>query len=248
MAPPADAAAGKDAAAAPKDATAKDATGKDAAAAGGQRQRGQNADPTQMASGGGRGGNNAFGGGTGGRGGQGGGNRAPLTPEQQKQMAAINADTKLTPEQKRTELAKLFPNMGGGRGGQGGGRGGRNGAPQGPVTGIAERGATNIDQLLPAVQRRETPNQRVWIFVKDAAGNGQLKPINALRTGISDGQTTELVTGELKEGDKVVTNFIIPGAQKTGAPNQQQQQGNPFQQQGGRGGPGGGGGGRGGGF
>ena len=247
MAPAADAAAGKDAAAAPKDAAAKDAAPKDAAAAGGQRQRGQNADPTQTANaGGGLGGNNPFGGGTGGRGGQGGGqgggNRANLTPEQQKQMAAINADTKLTPEQKRAELAKLFPNMGGGRGGQGGGRGGRNGAPQAPVTGIAERGATNIDQLLPAVTRRETPNQRVWIFV-----NNQLKPINALRTGISDGQTTELVTGDLKEGDKVVTNFIIPGATKTAAPGQQQ--GNPFQQQqGGRGGPGGGGGGRGGGF
>jgi len=169
-----------------------------------------------------------------------------MTPEQQKQIDAIRANTKLTPEEQRAEMAKIFGSMGGGRGGQSGGQGGRSGGGRqngqtsaGP--GIADRGATNIDELLPPVVRRETPNQRVWIFVKDAAGNGQLKPINAIRTGITDGQTTEMVTGELKEGDKVVTNFIIPGATKTGAP-QQQQQGNPFQQQGGRGGPGGGGG------
>ena len=249
-------AAGKDAAA--KGATAP-AAAKDAAPSmtGGQsgRQRGQSTDAGQQASagmggdtrGGGRGGNSSFGSG-GGRGQGGGGTRGgfSMTPEQQKQIDAIRANTKLTPEEQRAEMAKIFGSMGGGRGGQSGGQGGRSGGGRqngqtsaGP--GIADRGATNIDELLPPVVRRETPNQRVWIFVKDAAGNGQLKPINAIRTGITDGQTTEMVTGELKEGDKVVTNFIIPGATKTGAP-QQQQQGNPFQQQGGRGGPGGGGG------
>lgn len=226
--------AGKDAAAAP---AAGAGAGKDAT--GGQtRQRGQG----QTANaGGGRGGANPFGTGGGGRGGQGGGTRPQLTPEQQKQMAAINGDPKLTPEQKRAELAKLFPNMG--RGGGGGRNGGGRNGQTGPVTGMAQRGADSIDDLLPPIQRRETPNQRVWVFV-----NNQLKPINGLRTGISDGQTTELVSGDgIKEGDKVVTNFIIPGATKTAAPGQQQ--GNPFQQPqgGGRGGPGGGGG-RGGGF
>nr|MBP8274952.1 hypothetical protein [Acidobacteriota bacterium] len=144
------------------------------------------------------------------------------------------------PEQQRTEMAKIFGSAGfGGRGGQGGGRtGGRNNGQQVGGPGIADRGATTIDALLPPVVRREQGNQRVWVYM-----NGTLKPINGVRTGISDGTFTELVTGEIKEGDKIVTNFVIPGAKATTtAP----QQGNPFQQQGGRGGPGGGGGGRGG--
>jgi hypothetical protein len=73
----------------------------------------------------------------------------------------------------------------------------------------------------------------VWIFQ-----NNQLKAISGIRTGITDGQFTEMVTGDLKEGDKVVTNFIIPGAP---APKAGQQQGNPFQPQGGGGGRGPGG-------
>lgn len=230
-------------AAAGKDAAAKDAP-KDAAAAGQGtgRQRGQNADAGAMTAGGGRGGNNPFGGGTGGGRGQGGGGNGRgfnMTPEQQKQLDAIRNNKNLTPEQQRAEMAKLFPNMGGGRGQ--GGRGGTRGSGQTQSgAGIADRGADTIDQLIPPVQRRETPNQRVWLWV-----NGQLKPVSGIRTGISDGQFTEMVTGELKEGDKVVTNFVNPAA-KAGTPAQQQQ-GNPFQQQGGRGGPGGGfGGGRGG--
>lgn len=213
-----------------------------AAQGGGQgRQRG---DATQQGGnatmGGGRGGNQGggnFGGATGGRGGNRGGFN--MTPEQQKQFDAIRNNTKLTDEQRRAEMAKLFPTMGGR--GQGGGRngGGRNNGQQASGPGIADRGAKTIDELLPAVVRRETPNQRVWVSV-----NGTLKPINGLRTGITDGQFTELVTGEIKEGDKIVTNFVIPGAKPTTATPQQ---GNPFQQQqGGRGGPGGGGGGRGG--
>ena len=69
-----------------------------------------------------------------------------------------------------------------------------------------------IDDLIPPVQRRETPNQRVWLWV-----NGQLKAVSGIRTGISDGQFTEMVTGELKEGDKVVTNFVNPSAPKATA-------------------------------
>ena len=204
---------------------------------GGQgRQRGDASQQANAGTGGGRGGNQGggnFGGGNGG--GRGG---FTMTPEQQKQMDAIR---KLPQDQQRAEMAKLFGNNFGGGRGQGGGRngGGRNGGQQTSGPGIADRGAQSIDELLPAVVRRETPNQRVWVSV-----DGTLKPINGLRTGITDGQFTELVTGEIKEGDKIVTNFVIPGAKPTTATPQQ---GNPFQQQqGGRGGPGGGGGGRGG--
>ncbi len=167
------------------------------------------------ASEGGRGGANPFGGGTGG--GRGGRGSFNMTPEQQKQLDAIRNNQNLTQEARRAEMAKIFGASGGVRG-QGGGRQ----SNQGPTTAITQRGASTIDDLLPPVVRRETPNQRVWMFV-----NNQLKAVNGLRTGISDGQFTELVTGDLKEGDKVVTNFIIPGATTTIVPPQQ---GNPFQQ------------------
>ena len=167
-------------------------------------------------------------------GGRGGGRNMNLTPEQQKKMDALRANTNLTQEQRRAEIAKIFGGnspFGGGRG-QGGGQGGRTGGTT-KGTGMAQRGAETVDQLLPPVVKRELRNQRVWLWV-----NGQLKPVNGLTTGVSDGQFTELIAGEIKEGDKVVTNFVIPGAKPA---TTQQQQGNPFQQnQGGRG-PGGGG-------
>lgn len=171
---------------------------------------------------GGRGGNAPSGNPSGGNGGGRGGRNMNLTPAQQKQMEAITSNTSLTPEQRRAEMAKIF-----GGNNPFGGRGGRNGNQQnaGSGPGMAQRGATTVDQLLPALQRRELRNQRVWLWV-----NGQLKPVNGLTTGVSDGQFTELVSGDLKEGDKVVTNFVIPGAKTTTTP---QQQGNPFQQGGG---------------
>lgn len=164
------------------------------------------------------------GGRTGGNGGGRGGMN--LTPDQQKQLDAIRNNQSLTQEQRRAEMAKIFGNnspFGGGRG-NGGGRNGRN-AQQGSGQAMTDRGATTIDALLPPVVVREMRNQRVWMWV-----DGQLKPVNGLTTSISDGQFTALVSGDLKEGDKVVTNFVIPGAKTTGGT---QQQGNPFQPQGG---------------
>ncbi|TAK18846.1 MAG: efflux RND transporter periplasmic adaptor subunit [Acidobacteria bacterium] len=205
-------------------------------ATGVDRQRGGNATGGQQATAGqtgGRGGNFAGGNNQGGRG---GGRNMNITPEQQKKLDEIRNNQKLTPEERRAEMAKVFGGnnpFGGGRG-QGGGR---NGGTQGSGVGMAQRGAETVDQLLPPVQRRELRNQRVWLWIAGANGMGQLKPVNGLTTGVSDGQFTELVSGELKEGDKVVTNFVIPGAKvNTATP----QQGNPFQQNQGRGGPGGG--------
>ena len=207
-------------------------------AAGADRQGGGNTGGQQATAGqtGGRGGN--FGGEA--AGGRSGGRNMNITPDQQKKLDAIRANTTLTPEERRAEMAKIFGGnnpFGGGRG-QGGGQGGRAGggnAAQGSGSTMSQRGADTIDQLLPPVQRRELRNQRVWLWVAGANNTFQLKPVNALTTGVSDGQFTELVSGELKEGDKVVTNFVIPGAKVT---TPTQQQGNPFQQQGGRG-PGG---------
>jgi hypothetical protein len=73
---------------------------------------------------------------------------------------------------------------------------------------------------------------RVWRYV-----SGQLKPVR-VRIGISDGQSSELIDGDLDEGVEVVTN-VITGSETRPAP-----QGGgafPFGQRGGF--PGGGGGG-----
>jgi hypothetical protein len=85
---------------------------------------------------------------------------------------------------------------------------------------------------------------RAWIYA-----GGQLKSVQ-LRLGVSDGTWTELLSGELKEGQELVTNIVTPAmaaaaaARPSGQPNQNQQQGrgaNPFQGGGGGGrGPGGG--------
>ncbi len=94
----------------------------------------------------------------------------------------------------------------GGREGRGsGGRGGRGGSQQPAAPALADRaGATTIDALfgpLPVVESRG----RVWVFA-----NKQLTPMN-LRLGITDGQATELLEGELEPGMELVTNIITSG-------------------------------------
>ncbi|MBC8645522.1 MAG: hypothetical protein H7X85_00040 [Thermoanaerobaculia bacterium] len=42
------------------------------------------------------------------------------------------------------------------------------------------------------------------------------KPV-AVRTGISDGRYTQIVSGELKEGDSVITGLATARAESTGA-------------------------------
>lgn len=71
-------------------------------------------------------------------------------------------------------------------------------------------GATTIDALfgpLPAVEGRG----RVWIY-KDK----QLTPVR-VRLGITDGQTTELLEGDISEGAELVTN-VATGAETRPAP------------------------------
>jgi HlyD family secretion protein len=104
----------------------------------------------------------------------------------------------------------------------------------------ASQTATTIDALfapLPTVER----SGRAWLYV-----DKQLKPVN-LRTGITDGTNTEVVSDDLQPGTEVVTGIVLPSSARPAAAAA----GNPFQQGGGnRGGnfggfPGGGGGGRG---
>jgi len=60
-------------------------------------------------------------------------------------------------------------------------------------------GATTIDALFGPLPAVETAG-RVWLFV-----DKQLKPVR-VRLGISDGQATELLEGEITEGTELVTN------------------------------------------
>ena len=84
--------------------------------------------------------------------------------------------------------------------------------------------------MFPALASAETRG-RAWVWNKEKK---ELKVLN-LRLGITDGQNTELIEGDLHEGDAVVSNIIIPQAVRP-APGSPQN--NPFFQNQ-RGGPGG---------
>ncbi|HZR23462.1 MAG TPA: efflux RND transporter periplasmic adaptor subunit [Vicinamibacterales bacterium] len=92
-----------------------------------------------------------------------------------------------------------------------------------PITG---QGAQTIDALfapLPPVESRG----RAWLYI-----DHQLKPVN-LRLGITDGQYTELLSGELQQNMEVVTG--VTGLGSTRNVGGQQGNGNPLMPQ--RGGP-----------
>jgi hypothetical protein len=91
--------------------------------------------------------------------------------------------------------------------GAGAGRAGRRGGtPAAAATADAAKasGATTIDALFAPLPRTETFG-RAWMYVAN-----KLQPVR-LRLGISDGQNTELIEGDLNEGSEVVTNIVIAG-------------------------------------
>jgi hypothetical protein len=67
--------------------------------------------------------------------------------------------------------------------------------------------ATTIDALFGPLPPSESQG-RVWRYIAN-----QLKPVR-MRLGITDGQATELIEGDLQEGAEVVTNVVI-GTQTT---------------------------------
>jgi HlyD family secretion protein len=158
----------------------------------------------------------------------------------------------MTPEQRQQFLQRMRE-----RGDEPTGRGGANASASGgasssasgrgngpPATARGEsapptlaqrsQGATTIDALFGPLQRVETTG-RAWQYT-----DKQLNPIR-LRLGITDGQTTEVVEGDVKEGTDVVTNIATANASTRPAPTAF-----PFGPQPGRGGFPGGAGGRGG--
>jgi hypothetical protein len=226
--------------------------------------------------GGGEGGRVA-GGGEGGRGfgGGRGGFDPNMTPEERrKRMEERMAN--MTPEEREQFQARMKareaqgggpggnqpggqPGFGGGRGDAGAPDGGRNASGNNASPGRSGRdlgrgmtgnvtagtsitsGHATIDSLFGPLQMTETRG-RAWLYE-----NKQLKSVN-LRLGVSDGTFSELLDGDLKEGQEVVVNMVT-GLEPVARPGQQGT-GNPLMgpQRGGPGGPGGRGGGGGRGF
>lgn len=127
---------------------------------------------------------------------------AGMTPEQQERM------------RERMRARGIDPN--GQAPAEGTPRGGRGATPAGArepqrgrqaATPAAPGGATTIDALFGPLPRTESPG-RVWTFT-----NNQLTPVR-LRVGITDGQMSEVIEGELQDGQEVVTN-IATGSTST---------------------------------
>jgi hypothetical protein len=128
----------------------------------------------------------------------------------------------------------------------GGGRGGNAAASRDMNRGIrgnvaagasVASGATTIDSLFAPIQVVETRG-RAWIYE-----NKQLRSV-PVRLGVADNTFSELLEGDLKEGQELVVNFVTglepaarPGQTGTGNPLMGPQRGGP----GGGGGRGGGG-------
>jgi HlyD family secretion protein len=139
----------------------------------------------------------------------------------------------LSPEERERALQQFAA----GRGGRGG-RGRNGGAPANQNVAPVELDAEKIDDLYAPMQVR-TQGVTVYQWNPDAKQLTEKR----IQIGITDGTFSQVVGGDLKVGDQLVTNIIVP---VTDAQRQQQQQ-NIFNQGGGRGGFGGFGGDRGGG-
>jgi len=105
----------------------------------------------------------------------------------------------LTPERPQAMMA-----------GRNGGRAGRSGPP--PPTGPTPEltSAQKIDDLFAPVELRPQPGM-VWVWDEEAR---TLTPIQVM-TGISDGQFSQLLSGDLSEGQELVTNIILPNSAAT---------------------------------
>jgi len=148
------------------------------------------------------------------RSGEGGGEGAPITPRPPDNFGGgdparmAERMQNMTPEQREQLMARMRA-RGGENGGNSGGRGGQTSSA--PARPAASRGnATTIDALFGPLPKVESRGQ-VWIW----AGK-QLKPVR-LRLGITDGQMTELLEGDVEAGVDVVTN-INTGTEAVRAP------------------------------
>jgi HlyD family secretion protein len=111
----------------------------------------------------------------------------------------------MTPEQ-RAQMQQRF-------GGRGGGFGRREAAPTEPVQPKALN-ADKIDTLFEPVKATISP---ATVYTWDDATK-QLKAIN-IRIGVTDGQFTQVVSGDLQAGQQVVTGIIVPTGSSQSRPS-----------------------------
>jgi len=174
----------------------------------------------------GQGGANAQGGGNAQNGGRGG--RPTFTAEQ---MAAMQA-------QFARNGGAGGRGAGSGRGGNNQGRGGGRGNATPAVTqSPVDKDATKIDELWAPIRPQETSGN-VWTLDETKIP----KELNQhrLRLGVSDGTFTQIISGDLKVGDQVVTSVILPASMRPAA-NTNPLMGGQQNRGGGMGGAGGGG-------
>ena len=123
----------------------------------------------------------------------------------------------LTPEQREQMMARMRGRGGeGGRGSDAGATTGRRGQGAGtaakpPVSATGRGSATTIDALFGPLPQVETRGQ-VWVYA-----DKQMKPVR-LRLGITDGQTTELLEGDLSRAPS--SSRTSPPAMKLSARSQ----------------------------
>ena len=120
----------------------------------------------------------------------------------------------LSPEERQRALEQLRGS--GGRGGAAAAdapaarRTATNGAKPAPPAAADNPTATTFDALFAPLPPVESAG-RVWTYQ-----DKQLKPLR-VRTGVSDGQNTELLDGDLQEGTELVTNVTIPSQARPAA-------------------------------
>jgi HlyD family secretion protein len=131
-----------------------------------------------------------------------------------------NAALRFKPEEKvastaEDRAAKMAP----GAGAQGGAApGGAGGAPGAATRQFNQtRGGGGPGGGGPGGGGKLTGTKRTQSNVYLLAANGELKPVQ-IRTGISDGRNTEVVSGDLKLGDPVVIGLATAKATTAGAP------------------------------
>ncbi|HEX8163392.1 MAG TPA: efflux RND transporter periplasmic adaptor subunit [Pyrinomonadaceae bacterium] len=138
--------------------------------------------------------------------------------ERNNVLKVPNAALRFTPQATTTGQGNQNRAGRGAQGGRGGaaqqnanGVGDANAGGAGAQQGAGGRGGNFAPPTAPVL---EGQTRRVWVLGADA----KVQP-RRIKVGLSDGASTEVVEGELKEGDVVVTGQTVTGAQRaqTGA-------------------------------
>jgi len=127
-----------------------------------------------------------------------------MSPEEREQFLARMRERGIDPQSLGAGPSPQASGPGAAR------QGGRQ-APAGTRTPAPAAGsAQTFDSLFGPLPPTESSG-RVWLFV-----NGQLKSVR-VRLGISDGNYTELLSGELQPGTEVVSTVTLPTQSSTSA-------------------------------